>query len=65
MACMQLLERMQEAEAPCPAAADAVARPHGALLVGRHISDVVRPNIYLEGDKEFAQYVIGLSLIHI
>lgn len=57
---------MQEAEAPAPAAEDGVARPHWELLVGRHISDVVKPNVYLEGDKAFVQYVIGrMTVCHL
>lgn len=48
---------MQEAEALGTAAEDEVVRPHSQLLVGRHISDVLKPDVYLGGDKAFVSYV--------
>jgi hypothetical protein len=56
-AAVQVLERMQEVEVPGGAGEDGVERPGAELLVGRHVSDILKPDVYLGGDKAFVAYV--------
>jgi hypothetical protein len=54
---VQALERMEEMEAPCTSADDEAAGPDASLLVEGHISDILKPDVYLSADKKFVTYV--------
>lgn len=50
---------MEEVEGLGAAAAtdEEVERPHADLLVGPHVSDILKPDVYLSGSKAFVLYV--------
>jgi hypothetical protein len=54
---VQALERMEELEAACSSADDEAAGPDASLLVEGHISDILKPDVYLSADKKFVTYV--------